>query len=67
MRTDSIAILAAGIILASCSDHFDPPPTDGTLVVSTITDGADPDRDGFQLTIDGVRSIALRANRQRPR
>jgi hypothetical protein len=59
MRTDSIAILAAVIILASCSDHFNPPPAEGTLIVSTSTVGGDPDRDGFELTIDGVNSIDL--------
>ena len=60
MRTGSIRSLAAVITLAACTDRFDPPPTDGTLVISTITDGPDPDPDGFQLTIDGVKSIALR-------
>src|SRR2546428_13761931 len=62
MRIDSIRILIAGIILAACngdSGNLDAPPTEGMLVVSTFTAGGDPDRDGFQLTIDNVGSITL--------
>ena len=34
----------------------------GTLVVSTKTEGDDPDPDGFQLVVDGVAPLAMNPN-----
>jgi hypothetical protein len=62
MRTSTILPLAFWVILGACNpDRPNPgePSTDGMLTVSTVTVGDDPDRDGFQLTIDGVKSVTL--------
>jgi hypothetical protein len=62
MRTSTMLPLAFGLIVGACgpdSPHPGGPSTDGTLSVSTVTVGDDPDRDGFQLTIDGVNSVTL--------
>jgi hypothetical protein len=58
-------LLATGLAMVACEDSGGPPEgtggssTDGTLIVSTSTKGGDPDRDGFQLTIDGGSSTPL--------
>ena len=64
MRTYQILVLAISLLVEACADGSNlstsgDPSSDGTLVVSTITAGGDPDRDGFQLTIDGLGSITL--------
>ena len=58
MRTHPILLLAVGLTLAACGDSVGP-PTVGTLVVSTASDGNDPDQDGYLLTVDGVDSLPL--------
>ena len=58
MRRPLILPLILGLSLCGCSDPVDP-PSDGILAVSTSTSGDDPDPDGFQLTIDGIDSLAL--------
>jgi len=58
MRIHAVIALAVGITVASCDDAIDP-SAPGTLVVSTTTDGNDPDPDGYLLTIDGAESVAL--------
>jgi hypothetical protein len=50
------------LMLAACNgDAGDivEPSTDGTLIVSTSTQGDDPDQDGYLLTVDDVDSFAL--------
>jgi hypothetical protein len=62
MRTSVVLLLACWVILEACNsatENLGEPPTDGMLVVSILTAGEDPDRDGFQLTIDGVDSVTL--------
>ena len=67
MRTYPILFLAAG--LGACDDSGGPlpsppvtdPPAVGTLVVSTASEGNDPDLDGYVLTVDGSRSLPLEA------
>jgi hypothetical protein len=62
MRTSAVLLLAGWVILEACNadtGNLGEPPNDGMLVVSTFTAGGDPDRDGFQLTIDGVNSVTL--------
>ena len=58
MRSDIPLLLTAGILLAACADG-EAPSTDGLLVVSTRTDGGDPDPDGYLLTIDDSDSLPL--------
>ncbi len=58
MRIHPVLALIVGITVASCDDAIDP-SAPGTLVVSTTTDGDDPDTDGYLLTIDGAESLAL--------
>jgi hypothetical protein len=58
MRIHAGIALIVGITVASCDDALDP-SAPGTLVVSTVTDGNDPDTDGYLLTIDGAESVAL--------
>ena len=48
-----------GVIVGACTPPVEP-SHDGTLSVSTVTVGDDPEREGFQLTIDGVNSVSLR-------
>ena len=63
MRTSAVVLLAGWAILAACTGdagNLEEPPADGMLVVSISTTGGDPDRDGFQLTIDGVGSVSLK-------
>jgi hypothetical protein len=62
MRTYPILLLAAG--LGACDDTggtLPTPPAVGTLVVSTASEGNDPDLDGYVLTVDGSHSRALEA------
>ena len=61
MRIHPVIALIVGIPVAACDDAIDP-SAPGTLVVSTTTEGNDPDTDGYLLTIDGVRSVALDAS-----
>jgi len=70
MRTIWILLLgAAGLTLVGCDSttptgepSTDQHPAEGTLVVSTNTEGEDPDPDGYQLIIDGIAPLALDAN-----
>lgn len=58
MRPPPILFLVAGLTMAACEES--PGPSgDGTLVVSTSTEGEDPDPDGYVLTVDGHDSFAL--------
>jgi hypothetical protein len=62
VRTSTVLLLAGWVILEACNEdtrNLGEPPADGMLVVSTFTAGGDPDRDGFQLTIDGANSVTL--------
>ncbi len=63
MRLPLILLLAAGVLQAACQDTNSPspgdPPAEGTLVISTSTQGDDPDLDGYLLAVDGVDSIVL--------
>jgi hypothetical protein len=60
MRMYPIVLLIIGLSPSACDDG---PPTDvpstGTLVVSTSTEGDDPDQDGYLLTVDEVDSLDL--------
>jgi len=58
MRIHPVIALIVGITVTSCDDAIDP-SAPGTLVVSTTTDGDDPDTDGYLLTINGTESVAL--------
>jgi hypothetical protein len=58
MRTHASFPLVIAVSLSACDDPV-VTDSDGTLSVSTSTTGLDPDPDGFQLTIDGVDSLAL--------
>jgi hypothetical protein len=58
MRAHPSLLLAVGLTLAACGDTFDP-STVGTLVVSTSTEGNDPDPDGYLLTVDRSDSLVL--------
>lgn len=60
MRTYPILFLIVGLSLPACDDPGAPgEPSTGTLVVSTSTEGDDPDQDGYLLTVDGVDSLDL--------
>jgi hypothetical protein len=61
MRIHPVIALILGITVAACDDAIDP-SAPGTLVVSTTTNGNDPDTDGYLLTIDGVHSVTLDAS-----
>jgi hypothetical protein len=57
-----ILAIAVGLMLAACDGSSAPstsPSTAGTLVVSTASEGNDPDRDGYLLTVDGIDSLPL--------
>ena len=58
MRIHPVIALIVGMTVTSCDDAIDP-SAPGTLVVSTTTEGNDPDTDGYLLTIDGAVSVAL--------
>ena len=58
MRTHRILLLVPGLALAACQDGAGPPAV-GTLVVATTSEGNDPHRGGFLLTVDGVDSLPL--------
>jgi hypothetical protein len=60
--TNRVAILlgAAAVVASSgACDDMTGPPADGRLVVSTSTEGEDPDHDGYLLTIDDLDTLAL--------
>jgi hypothetical protein len=57
MHKRPILPLIVGLSLWACGDPAG--PADGTMAISTSTSGEDRDTDGFQLTIDGVDSLAL--------
>ncbi len=62
LRVYSIVLLVVGRGLSACDDTGGPEPggpSTGTLVVSTSTEGDDPDQDGYLLTVDGVDSLDL--------
>lgn len=67
MRMNPILLLIGGLSLSACSDRSGPSPvgpspvgpSSGTLVVSTSTQGDDPDQDGYQLTVDDADSLEL--------
>lgn len=52
-----VGLSLVGLSLWDCSDPAG--PGDGTVAISTSTGGDDPDVDGFQVTIDGLDSLAL--------
>jgi len=52
-----VGLSVVGLSLWDCSDPAG--PADGTVAISTSTVGDDPDADGFQVTIDGLDSLAL--------
>jgi hypothetical protein len=57
MRASSALLLSLAATCLACGDPAG--PSSGLLVISTRTDGSDPDTDGFQLTIDGADTVAL--------
>jgi dipeptidyl aminopeptidase/acylaminoacyl peptidase len=62
MRMNWSLVVVAGLWLWACGDPGGPDPgvtSTGTLVVSTSTEGDDPDQDGYLLTVDGADSLAL--------
>lgn len=60
-RMSPILLLMGGASISACEDTGGP-SAEGTLVVSTSTGGADPDPDGYLLTVDGLDSLALDPN-----
>src|SRR5688500_8156675 len=60
MRRYSLLVLVAGLAIA-CDDGSGP-STDGTLVLSTSTDGDHPDPDGYLLAVDDVDTLVLDVN-----
>jgi len=64
-HVSGILLLAVGLVVAACGEEdrmgpaADGPHPDGTLAVSTSTRGADPDRDGYVLAVDGKMNIPL--------
>jgi hypothetical protein len=58
MRMHRIVPLLVGLAVAACDDASGP-LADGSLVISTSTEGEDPDEDGYLLTIDDVDTLAL--------
>jgi TolB protein len=55
-------LLVVGLSLSACDDPGGADlggPSPGTLVVSTSTEGDDPDQDGYLLTVDDVDSLDL--------
>ena len=58
MRALPFLLLAVGLTLAACHDNAGP-ATFGTLLISTTTEGDDPDPNGYLLTVDGIDSLAL--------
>ncbi len=60
MQMFSILLVIAGLVVSACSDPGGPPtPATATLVVSTSTQGDDPDTDGYSLSIDDADSLHL--------
>ena len=75
MRRLPILLVAVGLSLSACdapvvdSTPGDPSipegpstpagPATGQLVITTSTQGDDPDRDGYLVTVDDVDSLAL--------
>jgi hypothetical protein len=60
VRIHRILPLVIGVCVSSCDDT-NGPPADGKLVVSTWTEGEDPDQDGYLLavgTLDTLRLVA---------
>jgi Tol biopolymer transport system component len=62
MRMYPVRLVSVVLMLAACNTDagdIGEPSTDGTLVVSTSTEGEDPDQDGYLLTVDDVDSLTL--------
>ena len=62
MQRYPVRLVSVVFMLAACNadvGDLGEPSTDGTLIVSTATQGDDPDPDGYLLTVDGVDSVAL--------
>ena len=62
MQRYMVRFVSVVFMLAACdadAGDIGQPSTDGTLVVSTSTEGEDPDQDGYLLTVDGADSLAL--------
>jgi hypothetical protein len=68
MRTHPIALVLFSFLIAACSDRVGPdgkestgnePSMDGILIVSTSTEGGDPDPDGYRLVVDGANVVPL--------
>ena len=45
---------ACALVCLACSKPAVSPPTSGSISVSTVTTGADPDPDGYTVVVDGV-------------
>ncbi|HET6778104.1 MAG TPA: hypothetical protein VFH26_04400, partial [Gemmatimonadales bacterium] len=61
----TIALLFAAVAAAvSCGDGegITPPPTTGTLEISTTSDGTDVDADGYSVQVDGGTAQAIPAS-----
>ena len=61
MRIPWILPLVVGVCVASCDDTSGP-RADGSLVVSTSTEGGDPDPDGYLLAVGTLDTVRLVAN-----
>lgn len=58
MRIHRVLSLLLGFAVSSC-DGNEGPAAEGTLVVTTATEGTDPDPDGYLLTVGEATSVAL--------
>ena len=60
MQMFSILLVVAGLAVSACGDPgVSPTPATATLVVSTSTEGDDPDSDGYLLSIDDADPLHL--------
>ncbi len=57
MQTSSL--FAAALLLAACAEDPVGPEAPGRLVISTLTQGNDPDVDGYELTVDGNHEVSM--------
>lgn len=58
MRIHPVLPLVVGLAVSACDDTGGPSQP-GRLVVSTVTEGEDPDQDGYRLAIDDLDTLAL--------
>jgi hypothetical protein len=63
LRQLGLGLVAIGAVLSgvSCADNLAPPPT-GSIAITTVTGGPDPDADGYGVTIDEGSPAAIGTN-----